>query len=126
MAMHEDVTKFIESYRDSFGRGAGAVAELYAEPCLIVGTGGVRLNPTRHDTEKFLAEEDASHRSRDFTRIDIFALDVQPLGAGGALATVRWGYVGACEELFGKATLSYNLLRQDGVWKILVETVHEP
>ena len=122
---HEDVTKFIEAYRDSFGRGPGAVAEFYAEPCLIVGTGGVRVNPTRHETERFLAEVDASHRTRGFTRTDVFALDVQPLGASDALATVRWSYLGACEELLGKATLSYNLHRRDGVWKILVETVHE-
>lgn len=124
--MHEDVTKFIEAYRDSFGRGPGAVAEFYAEPCLIAGATGVRVNATRHETERFLAEVDQSHLTRGFTRADIFALDVQPLGASGALATVRWGYLGACEELLGKATLSYNLHRSEGVWKIVVETAHEP
>jgi len=77
------------------------------------------------ETERFLGELDASHRTRGFTRADIRALDVQPLGASDALATVRWSYLGACEELLGKATLSYNLHRRDGVWKILVETVHE-
>lgn len=123
--MHENVTKFIEAYRDSLGRGPGAVAEFYAEPCLIAGTDGVRVNSTRHETERFLGEVDASHRSRGFTRGDIRALDVQPLGASGALATVRWAYLGACEEQLGKATLSYNLHRRDGVWKILVETMHE-
>ena len=122
---HENVTKFIEAYRDSFGRGPGAVAEFYAEPCVIAGTGGVRVNPTRDETERFLAEVDESHRTRGFTRGDILALDVQPLGVSGALATVRWAYLGACEELLGKATRSYNLHRRDGAWKILVETVHE-
>ena len=121
----ENVTKLIDAYRDSFGRGPRVVAEFYAEPCVIAGIGDVRVNPTRHETERFLAEVEASHRSRGFARSDIRALDVQPLGASGALATVRWVYLGACEELLGNATLSYNLLRHDGVWKILVETVHE-
>jgi hypothetical protein len=123
--MHDDVTKLIEAYRDSFGRGPGAVAEFYAEPCLIVGADGARVHQSRHDTERFLGEVGAGHRTRGFTRADIFALDVQPLGAGGALATVRWGYLGACEELLGKATVSYNLHSRDGVWKIVVETTHD-
>src|SRR5262245_66248897 len=99
--MHEDVTKFIEAYRDSFGRGPGAVAKFYAEPCLIAGATGVRVNTTRQETERFLAEVDESHLTRGFTRTDIFALDVQALGAGGALVTVRWGYVGVWEGVTG-------------------------
>jgi len=32
--MREEVTKFIEAYRDSFSHGSSAIAEFYSEPCV--------------------------------------------------------------------------------------------
>jgi hypothetical protein len=84
--MREEVTKFTEAYRDSFGRGPSAIAEFYS---------------------------------------DILTMDVQPLGLNSALAAVQCAYKGACEEMLWKATFSYNLYRRDGVWKILVQTMHD-
>ena len=123
--MRDEVTKFIQAYRDSFGHGPGAIAEFYSEPCVTAGMGVVRANPTRNDTELLLAEEEARYRARGFTHGDILAMDVQPLGSRSALATVQWAYKGACEELLWKTTFSYNLYRRDGVWKILVQTMHD-
>ena len=122
--MRDDVTEFIEAYRDSIGRGPSAAAEFYAEPCVTVRMGAVRVNQTRKETEQLFAEVDATYRARGFTRGDILTLEVQPLGAEGALATVQWAYRGACEELLWKTTFSYNLCRRDGAWKILVQTMH--
>jgi hypothetical protein len=123
--MREDVTKFIEAYRGSFSRGPSAIAEFYSEPCVTARMGVVRVSPTRHDTELLFVEEDAMCRARGFTHTDILTMDVQPLGFNGALATVQWAYKGACEEMLWKTTLSYNLYRRDGVWKILVQTMHD-
>jgi hypothetical protein len=123
--MREEVTKFVEAYRDSLGRGPGAIAEFYSEPCVTAGMGVVRVHPTRSDTELLFAEEDARYRARGFTHGNILTMDVQPLGSNSALATVQWAYKGACEEMLGKATFSYNLYRRDGVWKILVQTMHD-
>jgi NTF2-like protein (DUF6841) len=123
--MHEAVTKFIEAYRDSFGRGPGAIAGFYSDPCVTVEMGVVRVNPTRTHTELLFAEVDAKYRARGFTHSDILTVNVQPLGSSGALATVQWGYKGACDELLWKTTFSYNLYRRDGVWKILVQTMHD-
>jgi len=123
--MRDEVTKFIEAYRDSFGRGPSAIAEFYSEPCVTAGTGVARVNPTRNDTELLFAEEDATYRARGFTHGDILTMDVQPLGSNSALATVQWAYKGACEEMLWKTTFSYNLYRRDGVWKILVQTMHD-
>jgi hypothetical protein len=76
--MREEVTKFIEAYRDSFSRGPSAIAEFYSEPCVTARMG-----------------------------------------------VVQWAYKGACEEMLWKTTFSYNLYRRDGVWKILVQTMHD-
>jgi hypothetical protein len=123
--MHEEVTKFIEAYRDVFSHGPSAVAEFYAEPCVTVRMGVVRVHPTRGDTERLFAEVDASYRERGFTHGDILAMHVQPLGSSSAFATVQWAYKGACEELLWKTAISYNLYRRDGVWTILVQTMHD-
>jgi hypothetical protein len=123
--MSAEVTKFIEAYRDSFGRGASAIADFYAEPCVTARMGVVRVNLTRTDTELLFAEIEATYRSRGFTHADILTMDVQSLGANSALATVQWGYKGACEELLWKTTFTLNLYRRDGVWKILLQTMHD-
>jgi hypothetical protein len=103
--MHDDVTKFIEAFRDSLSHGPSALTAFYAEP-----------------SERALAESDAADRARGFTHAELRALDVQPLGSDSALATVRWAYKGACDELLWTATVSYKLDRRDGAWKILVQT----
>jgi len=123
--MQEDIAQLIEAYRDAFGRGPSAVAEFYAEPCVTARTGDVRVNATRRDTEVLFAEVAATYRDRGFTHGDVLSLRVEPLGANSALATVQWAYRGACEELLWKTTFSYNLYRRDGVWKILVQTMHD-
>ena len=123
--MLEEVTKFIEAYRGSCSRGPNAMAEFYSEPCVMARMGVVRVNPTRHDTELLFVEVDAGYRARGFTHGDILNIDVQALGSNSALATVQWAYKGACEEMLWKTTFSYNLYRRDGVWKILVQTMHD-
>jgi len=123
--MREEVTTFIEAYRDSFSHGPSAVAEFYSEPSVTVGMGVVRVSPTRNDTERLFAEVDATYRARGFTHGDILTMDVHPLGSNSALATVQWAYKGACEEMLWKTTFSYNLYRRDGDWRILVQTMHD-
>ena len=123
--MREEVTKFIEAYRDCLGRGPSAIAEFYSEPCVTARTGVARVNLTRNDTELLFVEDDARYRARGFTHGDILTIDVQPLGSNSVLATVQWAYKGACEEMLWKTTFSYNLYRIDGVWRILVQTMHD-
>jgi hypothetical protein len=123
--MLDEVKRFIEAYGDAFPRGPRAIAEFYAEPCVTARMGIVRVSPTRGDTERLFDDVDATYRARGFTHGDVLSLDVQPLGANSALATVQWAYRGACEELLWKTTFSYNLYRHDGVWKILVQTMHD-
>ena len=123
--MLDEVKAFIQDYRHALGRGARATAELYAEPCLTVRMGVASMNATLGDTERFFDDVGARERARGCTHGEIISLDVQPLGANSALATVQWAHMGACEELLWKSTFSYNLYRRNGAWKILVETMHE-
>ena len=123
--MRDEITTLIHAYGDAFRLGPSAIAEFYWEPCVTVRMGVVRVNQTREDTERLFAEVDASYRARGFTYSEPLAIDVQPLGANSALATVQWTYNGACAEFLWKTTFSYNLHRRDGAWKILVQTMHD-
>ena len=123
--MHEDITKFIEAYRDSVSHGPRALTAFYAEPCVTASTAAVRVSPASDDTALVLAEVHAANRARGFTHVELRAVDIHPLGSSSALATVRWAYKGACDELLWTTTISYNLYRRDGVWKILVQTIHD-
>ena len=125
MAIREEVTKFIEAYGAALSYGPSATIEFYSEPCLTVEMGVARMHPTRKDMELVLGDVDARDRTRGFTRADLVTVDVQPLGSNSALATVRWASKGACEEMLGTATVSYNLYRCEGAWKILVQTMHD-
>jgi hypothetical protein len=123
--MDNEVKRFIEAYRDSFGQGPSAIAQFYSEPCVTARMGVVRVNPTLIDTQQLFAEVDEKYRARGFTHADILALDVRPLGLNSALATVRWAYKGARGDPIWETTFSYNLYRRDGTWKILVQTMHD-
>lgn len=121
----DELKRFIEAYGDSFSRGATAIAGFYSEPCITARMGVVRVNPTRKDTELLFADVDRNYRARGFTHGAIVTMDVQPLGANSAFATVRWAYKGAREETLWETTFSYNLYRREGAWKILVQTMHD-
>jgi hypothetical protein len=123
--MREELTRFIEAYRDSFSHGPSAIAQFYAEPCVTARMDMVGVSPTRNDTERLFAEVDANYRARGFTHGDILGMDIRPLGSSSALVTVQWSYRGACDELLWKTTFSYNLYRRDGIWQILVQTMHD-
>jgi hypothetical protein len=123
--MRDEVKRFFEAYRDSFSRGASAIAALYSEPCVTARMGVVRVNTSRKDTELLFAEVDKNYRAKGFTHADMVTLDVQPLGSNSALATVHWAYKGEDDKTLWETTFSYNLYRHDGAWKILVLTMHD-
>jgi hypothetical protein len=125
MAMREEVKRFIEAYRDSFGHGPSAIAAFYSEPCVTARMGVVRVNATREDTELLFAEIDAKYRAKGFTHADIVTIDIHSIGINSALATVQWAYKDSRAETLWETTFSYNLYRHDDVWSILVQTMHD-
>lgn len=123
--MHDEVKPLIEAYRDSFNEGPAAIAKFYSEPCVTARMGVVRVNRTLKDIQLLFAEIDERYRAKGFTHADILSLDSRPLGSNSVLATVHWAYKGARGNTLWETTFSYNLYRRDGVWKILVLTMHD-
>jgi hypothetical protein len=87
--------------------------------------GVVSVNTTLKDIHLLFTEIDERYRAKGFTHADILSLEIRPLGSNSILATVHWAYKGARENTLWETTFSYNLYRRDGVWKILVLTMHD-
>jgi hypothetical protein len=94
----QDLKAFFDAYRDSFPKGAAAVAAFYNEPCVTVRSGVVRIHPSNADIATLFAEVDKQYRDRGYTHADCASFDCRTLGANSALATVRWAYKGPDEQ----------------------------
>ncbi len=123
--MQDELRRFFDAYKASFSQGATQIATFYSEPCVTARMGVVRINPTLKDTEALFAEVDRQYKAKGFTQGEYILEDFRPLGANSAMATVRWAYKNAGGDTLWETTFSYNLYRRDGVWKILVQTMHD-
>ncbi|MGQ0545300.1 MAG: hypothetical protein ACT4P3_08215 [Betaproteobacteria bacterium] len=120
-----EIRDFFEAYGGSFAKGAAAIAAFYGEPCITARAGTVRLNTTRKDTESFFAGVDANYRDRGFRQGAMLSFAEQSLGVNSAVATIRWAYRDGAGETLWESTFSYNLYRQGGNWRILLQTMHD-
>lgn len=123
--MREDLDRFFGDYLDAFTKGPAAIAAFYSEPCITYRMGSARVNATRAETEKLFGDVDRQYRAKGFTRGELVTKDSRDLGANGALATIRWAYLDSGGRTLWETTFSYNLVRSEGAWKILVQTMHE-
>jgi hypothetical protein len=123
--MSNEVTAFLDAYRDSFRVGPAAVASFYAEPCITARSGLARAHPSQVETTALFTEIEGQYQSRGFTHADYVLLGSEPLGANSFLATVQWTYRNAASHPLWVSTVTYNVYRCDGDWKILVQTMHD-
>jgi len=125
VAMQAELKAFFEAYGNSFPKGAAAVAAFYSVPCVTARSGIVRVHHSNADITALFAEVDKQYRDRGYTHAVRVSFDWRSLGAHSVLATIRWAYKGAEEEAIWETTFSYNLYRRNGIWKILVQTMHD-
>ena len=123
--MRDELKRFFDAYKASFSQGPTQIAAFYSEPCVAARMGVVRVNPTLKETEALFAEVDRQYRAKGFTQAEYVLKDFRSLGANSAMATVHWAYKNAQGAALWETTFSYNLYRRNGVWKILVQTMHD-
>jgi hypothetical protein len=123
--MQTELKTLFDAYRDSFPKGAAAVAAFYSEPCVTLRSGVARVHLSNADITALLTDVDKQYRDRGYTHADSVSFACTSLGASSALATVRWAYKGPDEQTIWETTFSYNVHRRDGAWKILVQTMHD-
>jgi hypothetical protein len=123
--MQVELRNFFDAYLESWPKGPAAIAEFYSEPCLTARAGTLKVHLSRADITSLFTAVDKQYRDRGYNRGECLSFDWQSLDARCALATVRWAYQGPNSETIWETTFTYNLMKQDGAWKIYVQTMHD-
>ncbi len=122
----DEARAFLEEYARAFDSIDGSrIARLYHAPCVTIrGDGSIHCLQSREELARFF-QGIADTYYRDGYRSSRFSnLEVTPIGARSALATVEWELLRADGSALRSWHQSYNLVRIDGGWQILVSTFH--
>jgi hypothetical protein len=126
-ALNEEVRSFLAAYTREFSSRSGArIASLYHAPCLTVrGDGTVHSLQAPQDVERFFegvaavyAREGAHGEGRYKN------LEVHPIGGRSVLVTVDWELRREDGSVIREWRQSYNLLRGEAGWQVLLSTFH--
>lgn len=101
-----------------------AIASFYRVPCLMVRSGGVYPCEDHERLLAMLRTRIASHQAQGCERTTADAVSATVLGNGLALVTVTWTirFRDAPPMTFRN---TYEVIRLDGRWSIIVSTTHD-
>jgi ketosteroid isomerase-like protein len=122
----DEARAFVENYARTFDSCDGdRIAALYHAPCVTMrGDGSIHCLQSREALASFFQGVADTYR-RDGYRASRFSnLQVTPIGGRSALVTVDWELLRADGSMIRQWRQSYNLVRVDGGWQILVSTFH--
>jgi hypothetical protein len=107
-----EVSKFFSDYTRLFdAKDGAAIATCYHAPSI-----SELQEFFQAVAEKYYEEGQRASRYAN--------LDVKPIGSKSALATLDWQMLREDGSTIRTWRQSYNLIRQDGRWQILVSTIH--
>src|SRR3954467_205800 len=90
----------------------------------VHGDGRVECLPTHEAVREFFLVLSGKYAERDHGGGRFLDLEVKPLGSAAALASLTWEQFKADGSVYRRFRRSYNLLRIDIDWKIVVTTAH--
>jgi hypothetical protein len=126
MELNEEIRRFFEKYAEAFDSIDGErIAGLYHVPTVTLrGDGSIHCLQSREALAKFF-QGVADAYYRDGYRSGRFSkLEVVPMGARSALATMDWELCRADGSVIRQWRQSYNVVRVDKGWQILASTFH--
>jgi hypothetical protein len=125
-ALSEEVRGFFEQYTKAFDSIDGnRIAALYYIPTVTMrGDGSIHCLQSRAELSRFF-QSVADTYARDGYRSASFKnLQVVPIGGRSALATMDWELRRGDGSIIREWRQSYNVVRVDSGWQILVSTFH--
>ncbi len=104
---------------------AESIADAYHVPCLTLrADGSIHALTDRGAVERFFRDVAAGYRDEGNRRCAWSGLEVRPLGEGTLLVTMDWQLRREDGSALRGWRQTYQLVRRDGRWKILVSTFH--
>ena len=117
---------FFDQYAERYmASDVDAISAVYEAALLAVREGRVIHLPDRRAVRAHLTELMAAYEQAGAARADVAELDVVPVGASSAMATVRWRVADTAGTLLRDFSSTYHLIRVDGAWRILSYTNHD-
>lgn len=121
-----EIASFYKAYAEAFHARSGAqIAEFYFTPCASMrGDASLHWFQSRAETEKFFQGVADTYYEEGLRRSEAKNLEVVPIGGRSLLATMDWVFFRGDGTLLKQWRQSYNLVRMDGRWRILLSTFH--
>jgi ketosteroid isomerase-like protein len=121
-----EISSHYKAYADAFHARSGAqIADFYCTPCISMrGDASVHCFQSRPEIEKFFQGVADTYYEEGLRRSEIKNLEVVPIGGRSLLASMDWVFYRGDGTLLKQWRQSYNLVRVDGRWKILLSTFH--
>ena len=121
-----EISSFYKAYAEAFHARSGAqIAEFYCTPCISMrGDASIRWFQSRPETEKFFQAVADTYYEEGLRSSETRNLEVVPIGGRSLLATMDWVFYRGDGTLLKQWRQSYNLVRTDGRWQILLSTFH--
>ena len=121
-----EMSSYYKTYADAFhARSGSQIADFYYTPCISMrGDASIHCFQSRLETEKFFQRVADTYYEEGLRRSETKNLEVIPIGGRSLLASMDWVFYRADGTLLKQWRQSYNLVRVDGRWKILLSTFH--
>ena len=123
--LSDQISKFFEDYNRTFeGKDGAAIAMFYHVPSITMrGDGSIHSFQSREEVQEFLRRVgEGYNREGNLGTGRYYGLAALPIGARSVLATLTWQAVLQDGSILREWRQSYNLVRADGRWQILVAT----
>jgi hypothetical protein len=125
-ALTEELTLFFEEYNQTFASIDGErMATLYHVPTVTMrADGSIHCMPSREELARFFQGVAESYRREGYRNGRFKDLQIVPIGARSALATMDWELLRGDGSVIRQWRQSYNVVRVGTAWRILVSTFH--
>ena len=121
-----ELDSLFQAYAEGFHAIDGSrIADFFCTPCLTMrGDGSIHCFQSRPEIATFFHGVADTYYKEGLRRSEFKNLEVVPVGGRALLATGQWMFYREDGTPLKQWRQSYNLVRVDGTWRILLSTFH--
>jgi hypothetical protein len=125
-SLREEFTSYFEAYGEGFhARSGSRIADFFCTPCVSMrGDASIHCFQSQPEIKKSFQGVADTYYEEGLRKSEIKNLEVIPIGGRSLLASMDWVFYRGDGTLLKQWRQSYNLVRVDGRWKILLSTFH--